>query len=103
MASKRSRNQRGESSSAAQPANNPDLQLPGWEEVVIVSEEQRVRMINRIDRQVISTRFIHHPTLARLGLDKYVEKLFKGIGMSGFFSNVSRYLWLFNIGIYIKF
>lgn len=42
-------------------------------------------MVNLIDCQVISTRFIHHPTLVRLGLDKYVEKLFKGIGMSGFF------------------
>ena len=42
-------------------------------------------MLNLIQRQVISTRFVHHPTLSRLGIDKPVEKLFKGIGMSGFF------------------
>ncbi|XP_021719091.1 protein FAR-RED IMPAIRED RESPONSE 1-like [Chenopodium quinoa] len=77
MASKRSRTQRGESSRAQQPTVNPELQVPGWEEVVITSEEQRARMLNLIDRQVISTRFVHHPTVARLGLDKYVGKLFK--------------------------
>src|SRR6187397_1666525 len=42
-------------------------------------------MLNLVTRQVIPTRFIHHPTLSRLGIDKHVEKLFKGIGMSGLF------------------
>ena len=85
MASKRSRQQRGESSRQQQPMVDPELQIPGWEEVVITSTEQRARMLNLIERQVISTSIVHHPTLSRLGLDKYVEKLFKGIGMSGFF------------------
>ena len=62
-----------------------ELQIPGWSEVAVTSAEQKARMLNLIMRQVISTHFVHHLTLARLGIDKPVEKLFKGIGMSGFF------------------
>lgn len=86
MALKRSRTVRGESSRQQEARIDPDLQVPGWERVVITTQEQKQRMLNLITRQVIPTRFIHHPTLISLGIDKHVEKLFKGVGMSGFFN-----------------
>ena len=77
---------RGEISRQQAPRIDPELQVPGWERVVITTQEQKQRMLNLTTRQVIPTRFIHHPTLIRLGIDKHVEKLFKGVGMSGFFN-----------------